>query len=189
LKAGRLLDDRDVAGRPLAAIINETAARLYWSGDDPIGRTIRFAATPRDALRIVGVVGDIRSLGPGEPAPPAVYLPLAQSGPPPAMLGRTMQFVIRTSGNPTAVAAAARAAVGSIDPELPLVGLRPMTDVASAASGQPRFTTLVMSVFAGVAFLLAALGLYACSPTTSSSGFARSACGSRSARVELTCCG
>jgi putative ABC transport system permease protein len=160
LKRGRLLDERDVAGRPFVAVINETAARLYWANDDPIGRTIHFNARPRESIQIVGVVGDIRSLGPGEPAPPAVYLPLAQSGPPPATYGRTMEFVVRTSGDPTDLAAPARAAVASVDPELPLVGLRPMADVASAASGQPRFTTLVMSVFAGVAFLLAALGLY-----------------------------
>ena len=160
LKRGRLLDERDVAERPFVAVINETAARLYWADDDPIGRTIRFGASPRESIQIVGVVGDIRSLGPGEPAPPAVYLPLAQSGPHAAWLGRIMQFVIRTSGNPTNVAVSARAAVASVDPALPLVGLRPMAEVASAASGQPRFTTLVMSVFAGVAFLLAALGLY-----------------------------
>jgi putative ABC transport system permease protein len=71
-----------------------------------------------------------------------------------------MQFVIRTSGNPTDLAVSARGAVASVDPALPLVGLRPMSEVASAASGQPRFTTLVMSVFAGMAFFLAALGLY-----------------------------
>jgi putative ABC transport system permease protein len=160
LERGRLLDESDVAERPFVAVINETAGRLYWAGDDPIGRTIRFGARPRESIHIVGIVGDIRSLGPGEPAPPAVYLPLAQSGPPPAMLGRVMQFVIRTSGNPTDLAVSARGAVASVDPALPLVGLRPMSEVASAASGQPRFTTLVMSVFAGMAFFLAALGLY-----------------------------
>ena len=160
LKRGRLLDERDVAERPFVAVINERAARLYWPDDDPIGRTIRFGANPRESIQVVGVVGDIRSLGPGEPAPPAVYLPLAQSGPHAAWLGRIMQFVIRTSGNPADFAVSARAAVASVDPALPLVGLRPMAEVAWAASGQPRFTTLVMSVFAGVAFLLAALGLY-----------------------------
>ncbi|PYR52577.1 MAG: hypothetical protein DMF89_02355 [Acidobacteria bacterium] len=160
LRRGRLLDERDVAERPFVAVINETAARLYWADDDPIARTIRFGASPREAIQIVGVVGDIRSLGPGEPAPPAVYLPLAQSGPHAAYLGRIMQFVIRTSGHPADFAVSARAAAASVDPALPLVGLRPMAEVASAASGQPRFTTFVMSVFAGVAFLLAALGLY-----------------------------
>jgi len=92
--------------------------------------------------------------------PPAFYLPLAQSGPAAAWLGRVMQFIIRTSGNPIDFAGSARATVASVDPALPLVGLRPMVEVASAASGQPRFTTLVMSVFAGVAFFLAAVGLY-----------------------------
>ena len=71
-----------------------------------------------------------------------------------------MTFVIRTSGNPADLATSARKAVASVDSGLPLVHLRPLTDVVSAASGQPRFTTLVMSVFAGMAFLLAALGLY-----------------------------
>jgi putative ABC transport system permease protein len=160
VKRGRLLDERDVAEQPFVAVVNETAARHYWADDDPIGATIRFNARTRESIRIVGVVGDIRSLGPGEPAPPAVYLPLAQSAPPPAIFGRSIQFVIRTSGTPTDFARSARAAVASVDPELPLVDLRPMAEVASAASGQPRFTTLVMSVLAGVAFFLAALGLY-----------------------------
>jgi predicted permease len=160
LKRGRLLDERDVAERPFVAVINETAARLYWAGDDPVGSTFRFGFRPRDVIHIVGVVGDVRSLGPGEPAPPAVYLPLAQSPAFPAYMGRSMTFVIRTSRNPADLATSARKAVGSVDAGLPLVHLRPMADVVSAASGQPRFTTLVMSVFAGVAFLLAALGLY-----------------------------
>lgn len=160
LRRGRLLDERDVAERPFVAVINQTAARLYWAGDDPIGRTFRFGFRPRDVIHIVGVVGDVRSLGPGEPAPPAVYLPLAQSPALPAYMGRFMTFVIRASGNPEDLASSARRAVASADAGLPLVHLRPMTDVVSAASGQSRFTTLVMSVFAGVAFLLAALGLY-----------------------------
>ena len=166
LKRGRLLDERDVgqpverADRAGVAVINETAARLYWSGEDPIGRTIRFGFRPRDPIQIVGVVGDVRSLGPGEPAPPAVYLPLAQSPELPAYMGRFMTFVIRTSGNPANIATSARTAVASVDAELPLAHLRPMADVVSAASGQPRFTTLVISIFAGVAVFLAALGLY-----------------------------
>ena len=161
LKRGRLLAESDSDGRPFVAVINEAAARLYWSGDDPIGRTIRFGAQETSSsIRIVGIVGDVRSIGPSEPAPPAVYLPLAQSGPPPAQLGRIMRFVVRTRGNPADMAASARAAVASIDSGLPLVDLRPMAEVVSQASGQPRFTTLVMSFFASAAFLLAGLGLY-----------------------------
>jgi len=160
LKRGRLLDERDIAERPFVAVINETAARLYWTDDDPIGSTFRFGFRPRDVIYVVGVVGDVRSLGPGEPAPPTVYLPLAQSPALPAYMGRFMTFVVRTSANPVDLATSARTVVASVDAGLPLVDLRPMADVVSAASGQPRFTTLVMSVFAGAAFFLAALGLY-----------------------------
>jgi ABC-type antimicrobial peptide transport system permease subunit len=75
-------------------------------------------------------------------------------------LGRFTTFVIRTPGNPADIAASARAAVASIDAGLPLADLRPLSEVVSAAIGQPRFTTLVMSFFAIIAFFLAALGLY-----------------------------
>jgi predicted permease len=160
LKRGRLLDERDIAERPFVAVINETAARLYWAGDDPIGSAFRFGFRPRDVIHIVGVVGDVRSLGPGEPAPPTVYLPLAQSPALPAYMGRFMTFVVRTSGDPMDLATSARTTVASVDPGLPPVRLRPMAVVVSAASGQPRFTTLVMSAFAGAALLLAVLGLY-----------------------------
>jgi putative ABC transport system permease protein len=156
LKRGRLLAESDVAGRPFVAVINETAARLYWSGDDPIGKTIRYSST---SIQIVGIVGDVRSIGPSEPAPPAVYVPLAQA-PRPAYDGRAMTFIVRAPGDPTAITASARAAVASIDAGLPLADIRPMSEIVSAASGQPRFTTLVMSFFAIIAFLLAALGLY-----------------------------
>ena len=160
LKRGRLLADSDVAGRPLVAVINETAARLYWPNDDPIDKSIRYYPQETSpSIQIVGVVGDVRSLGASQPAPPAVYVPFAQA-PRPAYEGRTMTFVVRTPGEPSEIAASARAAVASIDAGLPLANVRPMLDVVSASGAEPRFTTLVMSFFAGVAFLLAALGLY-----------------------------
>ena len=160
LKRGRLLDEGDVSGRPLVAVINETAARLYWSGDDPIGRTIRYYPQETNpSIQIVGIVGDVRSLGASEPAPPAVYVALAQA-PRAPYEGRMMTFVIRVPGRPAAVVASSRTAVASIDAGLPLANVRPMSEVVAAAAGQPRFTTLVMSSFAAVAFFLAALGLY-----------------------------
>ena len=160
LKRGRLLEEGDVPGRPLVAVINEAAARLYWPGDDPIGRTIRYYPQETSpSIRIVGIVGDVRSMGASAPAPPAVYVPFEQA-PRPSYEGRTMTFIVRVLGNPADVVASARAAAASIDVALPLANVRPMSEVVSAAAGQPRFTTLVMSFFAGVAFFLAALGLY-----------------------------
>jgi predicted permease len=160
LKRGRLLAEGDVVGRPFVAVINETAARLYWSGDDPIGKAIRYYPQETShSIQIVGIVGDVRSIGASEPAPPAVYVPLAQA-PRPPYEGRAMTFIVRAPGNPTAITASARAAVASIDAGLPLANVRPMSEIVSAASGQPRFTALVMSFFAIIAFFLAALGLY-----------------------------
>jgi ABC-type antimicrobial peptide transport system permease subunit len=71
-----------------------------------------------------------------------------------------MTFVVRSRGNPAGLAAPSRAAVASVDPSLPLANVRPMSEVVAIATGQPRFTTLVMTFFAGVAFFLAGLGLY-----------------------------
>ncbi len=160
LKRGRLLAAGDITGRPLVAVINETAARLYWPGDEPIGKTIRYyPPETNQSIQIVGIVGDVRSTGASEPAPPAVYVPLDQA-PRPGYEGRMMTFIVRVPGDPAAVAATARRAVASIDRGLPLADVRTMSEVVSDAADQPRFTTLVMSFFAGVAFFLAALGLY-----------------------------
>jgi predicted permease len=160
LKRGRLLAESDAPGRPLVAVINETAARLYWPGDDPVGRTIRYYPQETSpSIRIVGIVGDVRSMGPNNPAPPAVYVPYEQA-PRPAYEGRSLTFVVRARGNPNDLVSSSRAAVASIDSSLPLANVRPMDVVVAAATGQPRFTTVVMSVFAAIAFFLAALGLY-----------------------------
>ena len=162
LKRGRLLAESDVPGQPLVAVINETAARLYWPGQDPTGRAIRYFVGPRttgEPIRIVGIVADVRSQGASMPAPPAVYVPFEQA-PRAPYEGRSMTFVVRTTGDPTAMVASARTAVAAVDAGLPLANVRTMTAVVAAATGQPRFTTIVMSSFASVAFGLAALGLY-----------------------------
>jgi len=160
LKRGRLIDETDAAGRPPTAVINETAARLYWPGEDPIGKAIHYYPPETNpAIRIVGIVGDVRSLGASVPAPPAVYASFEQA-PRAPIPGRNMTFVVRVPGNPADVVASARSAVASIDSGLPLANVRPMAEIVAASAGQPRFTTIVMSFFAVVALLLAALGLY-----------------------------
>ena len=160
LKRGRLFDRSDAVGRPLVAVINETAARMYWANEDAVGRTIRYYPLETSpSIRIVGIVGDVRSMGPNAPAPPAIYVPFEQA-PRPPYEGRTVTFVVRGTRDPIALVPSLRAAVASIDAGLPLANVRPMSDVVWATGSQPRFTTLVMSFFAGVAFFLAALGVY-----------------------------
>ncbi len=160
LKRGRLLGDSDVAGTPLVAVINETAARLYWSGSDPIGKTIRYYPQETSpSIQIVGVVADVRSEGARAPAPPSVYVPFGQA-PRPPYEGRMMTFVLRGGGEPSDLVGSARAAVASIDAGLPLGNVRPMAEVVADTANQPRFTTIVMTFFAAAAFFLAAVGLY-----------------------------
>jgi predicted permease len=160
LKRGRLVSEHDVPGQPLVAVINETAARLYWGDADPIGRTIKYY--PREtspSIRIVGIVGDVRSMGANAPAPPAVYAPYQQA----SRLSydqRSMTFVVRARESAFDVAASARAAVASVDSALPIANMRPLSDIADAAIGEPRFATIVMTFFAAVACFLATLGLY-----------------------------
>jgi predicted permease len=160
LKRGRLLADSDVPGRPFVAVVNETAARLYWPGEDAIGRTIRYYPIETSpAIHIVGIVGDVRSIGASTPAPAAIYVPFAQA-PRQAYEGRAMTFVVRVAGDPLAIIPSVRTAVADVVAGVPLANVRPMAEVVADTTGQPRFTTLVMSFFAGVAFFLAGLGLY-----------------------------
>jgi putative ABC transport system permease protein len=160
LKRGRLIADTDTAGTPLVALINETAARLYWQEDDPIGQTIRYYPTDTSpAIQIVGVVGDVRWEGARMPVPPAVYVPVAQA-PRPPYEGRSMTFVLGAAGKPSDVVGSARAAVASVEAGLPLANVRSMEEVVAETANQPRFTAIVMTFFASAAFVLAAVGLY-----------------------------
>jgi predicted permease len=160
LKRGRTLRAGDVSGQPLVAVINETAARLYWPGDDPIGRTIRYF--PREtspSIRIVGIVGDVRSLGAAEPSPPAIYVPLAQS-PRPAYEGRAVTFVVRSLRVPETLTPLVRAAVEQEAPGLPVANVRDMPGIVADTLARPRFANIVLWFFAVLALFLAALGLY-----------------------------
>ena len=133
----------------------------HWPNDDPVGKTLRFY--PRDtspSIRIVGVVGDVRSMGARVAAPPAIYVPYDQA-PRPAYQGRSMTFVVRARRPPDRSGRVRRALWSQRS--MRVCRSRPSAPdrrLFRTASGQTRFTTLAMSFFAGVAFFLAALGLY-----------------------------
>ncbi|MGH9162540.1 MAG: ABC transporter permease [Vicinamibacteraceae bacterium] len=160
LRRGRLITESDAPGRPLVAVINEAAARTYWAGADPIGARIGYGPSDeRVWITVVGVVGDVRSDGLAQPAPPAVYAPLAQASRRPYE-GRTMTFVLRSQTSATALAGGVRRAVGSLDPALPVDELLPMTAVVDRAADQPRFAAYLMTFFALSALFLGAIGIY-----------------------------
>jgi putative ABC transport system permease protein len=158
LRRGRVFTDADHTAAPQAVLLNETAAQRYFPGEDPIGRRILLGWTPTEGRHaggeVVGIVGDVRQLGPGEDFLPEVYLPHAQV----PQVG--MSVVLRAAADPLALAGAIRAEVRAVDPNLPISSLRTLDQVVSRAVAQPRFYMLLLSIFAVVALVLAAIGIF-----------------------------
>jgi predicted permease len=159
---GRGIEAADGAGAPGAVVINRTMARLLWPDEDPIGRrfTLGGGAGPGQ-VTIVGIVDDVHQAALAAVPRPEMYLPHAQfrfwngGGP---ITGMTL--AVRSAGDPATLARAVRGEVHALDPDLPVGGFRSMPDVVSASLARPRFTTVLLSIFAAVALLLAAVGIY-----------------------------
>jgi putative ABC transport system permease protein len=162
LRRGRVLDARDRADAPGAVVINETMARRYWPGRDPIGaRFVLGGHAGPGLVTVVGIVGDVRHGSLAEPRVSQMYLAHAQfrfwNG---GSVVRSLTLVVRTAGNPAGLATAVRAAVQAVDPRLPLSGVRTMSQVVAASLGRPRFLFALAAIFAAVALVLGALGVY-----------------------------
>jgi len=151
---GRGFTDRDDARATPVLVISETMARTYWPGEDPIGRrvTIGYNSTgPRD---VVGIVSDVKESALAEPARPEMYASFPQTPWP------FFTVVVRTERDPAPLAAALRAAVARLDPEQPPGDVQALTHYVREASAQSRFTAALAGTFAGLATLLAGLGIY-----------------------------
>jgi putative ABC transport system permease protein len=135
-------------------LVSADAAKLYWGADDPIGRRARLPALSKTVLRqVVGVVGDVKQRDLIEATTPTVYFYTRER------YGRAT-FVIRTSVPPTTLAPPASAAIRAIDPEQPVADIQTMVQMLDARLASQRFSALLLGVFAGVALLLAAVGIY-----------------------------
>jgi predicted permease len=156
LMQGRVFLDSDEPKSQPVAIIDQTLANRYWPGENPLGKHIQlFQANPQNPwITIVGVVGDMKSDGFDAPTAPHIYLPAFQ-GPPYASV-----LFLRTHANPGTLGDQIRAAVQSIDSSLPLFGVRTMDEVISRSMAERRFALEILAIFAGVALLLAAIGIY-----------------------------
>ena len=156
LRAGRFFDGQDAAGAPRAVIINETMARMYWRGESPIGRRIKYGqpSSPGPWMTIVGVVADTRRTGYEAAARPETYLPQAQA----PDVG--LALLVRTAGEPMALVPSLRAVLREIDPLVPLESVHPLdAEVAEMTAGR-RLNTTLFAVFASIAAILAAVGIY-----------------------------
>ena len=154
LKQGRTFTDHDDAQSAKVVIVNETMARQLWPGESPIGRRFSIWRDEKFSREVVGVVGDTKSQLDKEPES-QMFVPYAQD----ANWG-SLSFIVRTSGEPTAFAGAVREAARSVDKGVATYNLRTMNDVVSTAAAQWRVPMLLLSAFAGVAMLLAMLGIY-----------------------------
>jgi putative ABC transport system permease protein len=153
---GRTFDDRDVEGAPEVVLINQTLARRLFGEEPALGRRLRLLDPEHgQAWRtIVGVVGDVRYAGLDDPGGACIYTPFAQT---PFFWTYLM---VRTTGPPLSVTGAVRAAVSSVDPLVEVAELAPMEDVIADSVSQPRFNVVLISSFAALALVLAAVGIY-----------------------------
>lgn len=150
--AGRDFRETDTPASPSVAIVNEAMARLAFPGETPLGRRLR---VNRRApwMEIVGVVADTRWQDPDRPAPPAVFSPSTQGW------GNSLAILARTSVNERALASTLRTLVHEVNPAVP-VRFESMEDLFDATLAYPRFRAQVVGIFAGIAALLAALGIF-----------------------------
>ncbi len=164
---GRPFTDLDDAEHPGAVIVNDAFVRRYFAAADPLGKRL-ITTTPRgfwdDSLpsvfEIVGVVENVRFLGPSAPPEPAYYLPAAQ------FPVQEMMVTVLVEGDPAAFAARLREEVWAVDPDIPLSNITTMERLLSEALAQPRFNAVVLGFFGATALALAALGIYGMLSTT-----------------------
>ena len=157
LLSGRSFGRSDDAESPRVVVINRTLAELYWGDGDPLDARVGFGRTPKseeDWLRVVGVVGDVQNAGLEEPTHPEMYFPAAQRP------TNELSMVVRTRVPPVGLTEEIRSAVMEVDPLQPIYRVQTMDEVVSRSVADRTFDTLLLSVFAALALLLAVVGVY-----------------------------
>ncbi len=154
---GRTFTENDTAQTPRVAMVDETFAKAFYPGGSSLGGRIKFGDLKGDDpwIEIVGVVGHVKNYGVDQESRVEVYLPYAQS---PA--GSQPTILLRTGGDPGAFASALRQALKTADPLIPAYEIDTLDEVVSEGTAQRRLTVLLISVFAGLALVLAAIGIY-----------------------------
>jgi putative ABC transport system permease protein len=161
LRRGRMFTGQDRAGAPRVAIVDDEMARRFWPQEDPIGKRVTFGPSPgaadttaRDWITIVGVVGHAMHEGLDADPRVQVYLPYPQTG------AQGLAVAVRTAGRPEGYVNQLRAAVRSVDPDQPIAMVRTMDELLAQSVGQRRLSMLLLSLFSGIALVLASVGIY-----------------------------
>jgi putative ABC transport system permease protein len=158
---GRGFEDRDAESSVPAAVVNEKMARLHWPGQDPIGRRIKFgpATAPGRWLTVVGVIGDVHEMGLDSAVEPEMYVAANQGQDVPPFLW-PQYLVVRTSGDPLAIAGAIRRAVWGVDADQAVSDIASMDEIFDRELLNRSTQLTLVAVFAALAFVMAAIGLY-----------------------------
>jgi putative ABC transport system permease protein len=151
---GRVFEGRDNSSGVPVAILNESAARMFFPAENPIGKRMK-AVTAENWSEVVGVVGDAKDFSLDQIVSPVMYVPIAQS---PSL--DWVSITIRTDGDPSALAPALRREVAAIDDETPISDISSMETRLANSVAPRRLNAIVLSVFAGLALILAAVGVY-----------------------------
>ena len=155
---GRDVAESDVLTSPLVAVVGESFAAKYWPGENPLGK--RFNGALDDRI-VVGVVGDIKVRGLEQYSEPQVYLPYQQVKDGWLVAYIPEDLAIRTfQGDPLQIAPAVRRIIASAEPDLPVTNVRPLSDIVAGQTASRRAQLVVLGGFAGIAFLLAAIGIH-----------------------------
>jgi len=161
---GRSLSDTDLPNSPQVVVVSQAFAKQYYPNENPLGKRINIgwgrqrsenkADTVNAGGEIVGVVGDMKARGANEAAPATIYLPFDQAP------ITEVSLLVRSTASPTLIVNEARAAIKEVDADLPVFDVKTMTDAVSESVAQPRFYAILLGSFAGIALLIAALGIY-----------------------------
>jgi predicted permease len=168
LRRGRLFNDADSSRGAPVVILNEAFAKKYWPKEDPLGQTImighglgpEFEDKPR---LIVGIVANVREQGLDQDLVPVYYVPESQAPDGVVALGNRVlpsSWILRTRGNPSALAGSVQRETLRVDPQLPVAQILSMAQIVSKSTARQNFNMLLLGIFAGVALLLAAVGIY-----------------------------
>jgi putative ABC transport system permease protein len=160
LVRGRVFESTDHGQAPLVAVVNETMAKKMWPGKDAIGGTVKMLNPTAPWATVVGVVRDVRSAGFLGDVPPTMYFPQEQAGRSAYYVPTRLWLVVRTSGDPAAIAPRIRAMIRTTEPLAAIARVQTMEQAVSKSVTSRRFATTLLAGFAGIALVLAGIGIF-----------------------------
>jgi putative ABC transport system permease protein len=154
LLRGRQFDDHDTAASPKVVLVNDSMARKFWPGEDPVGKRLRMGDSKGPLRTVVGVVGDVLHRSLDAPHTLQIYLPNAQ------FTDSDVILAVRATNDPVSLISAVRGEIAALDPQVPVSEIATMDEVVSASVTNQRFGAILFFLFAAIALLLATVGIY-----------------------------